>query len=61
VAGARPGHHERHRLVAIEMFLVTASGISVPGIGSAFWGLLVAGVVMLWLGWTPSARRRSVG
>jgi len=30
---------------------VTASGITVLGIGSAFWGLIVGGVVMLWLGW----------
>ncbi|MET4783103.1 benzoate/H(+) symporter BenE family transporter [Glaciihabitans sp. UYNi722] len=45
-----------HRLAAIVTFLVTASGIVVVGIGSAFWGLLIGAVVMLWLGWT---RRRS--
>jgi benzoate membrane transport protein len=40
-----------HRLVAIITFLVVASGIVVAGVGSAFWGLLAGGVVMLWLGW----------
>lgn len=45
----------RHRITAIATFLVSASGISFLGIGSAFWGLLVGGVFMLWLGWT---RRR---
>ncbi|MDJ0324465.1 benzoate/H(+) symporter BenE family transporter [Cryobacterium sp. PH31-AA6] len=40
----------RHRITAVATFLVTASGISVLGIGSAFWGLLVGGAVMLWLG-----------
>ncbi|KFF59064.1 benzoate transporter [Cryobacterium sp. MLB-32] len=41
----------RHRITAIATFLVTASGISVLGIGSAFWGLVVGGIIMLWLGW----------
>ena len=44
-----------HRITAIITFLVVASGIVVLGIGSAFWGLLAGGIVMLWLGW----RRRS--
>jgi benzoate membrane transport protein len=44
-----------HRLPAILTFLVTASGIVVVGVGSAFWGLLVGALAMLWLG----ARRRS--
>ncbi|WP_307044868.1 benzoate/H(+) symporter BenE family transporter [Agromyces ramosus] len=38
-----------HRITAIGTFLVTASGIAVAGIGSAFWGLVVGGVLMLWL------------
>jgi benzoate membrane transport protein len=46
-----------HRITAIITFLVVASGIVVLGIGSAFWGLLVGGIVMLWLGW----RRRATG
>jgi benzoate membrane transport protein len=37
------------RITAIGTFLVTASGIAVAGIGSAFWGLMVGGVLMLWL------------
>lgn len=41
----------RHRVAAIATFLVVASGVVVLGIGSAFWGLLVGGLVMLWLGW----------
>jgi benzoate membrane transport protein len=44
------------RVVAIVTFLVVVSGIVLVGIGSAFWGLIVGGVVMLWLGWH---RRRS--
>lgn len=39
----------RHRLVAIVTFLTVASGVVVGGIGSAFWGLLVGGIVMAWL------------
>jgi len=42
----------QHRIVAIVTFLVVASGVVIGGVGSAFWGLLVGGVVMLWLGWT---------
>ena len=44
-----------HRITAIVTFLVVASGVVVAGIGSAFWGLVVGGIVMLWMGW----RRRS--
>jgi benzoate membrane transport protein len=43
------------RLAAVLTFLVTASGIVVGGIGSAFWGLIAGGIVLFWLGW----RRRS--
>ena len=39
-----------HRIVAAATFLVVASGIQVIGIGAPFWGLVVGGVVMLWLG-----------
>ncbi|CAN5285686.1 benzoate/H(+) symporter BenE family transporter [soil metagenome] len=48
-----------HRIVAIATFLVVAVGV-VPsatpplGIGWAFWGLVVGGIVMLWL----NVRRR---
>jgi benzoate membrane transport protein len=44
-----------HRISAIVTFLVVASGIVVVGIGSAFWGLAVGGLVMAWLSW----RRRA--
>lgn len=45
-----------HRLAAVLTFLVTASGIVVGGIGSAFWGLLVGALVLLWLGWKRRPR-----
>ena len=38
------------RIPAIITFLVVASGIVVAGIGPAFWGLVVGGLVMAWLG-----------
>ena len=44
-----------HRLVAVLTFLVVAFNTPIFHIGSAFWGLVVGGIVMLWLGW----RRRS--
>jgi len=37
-----------HRLVAIVTFLVVASSVTIAGIGSAFWGLIVGALVMLW-------------
>ncbi|MGY5957000.1 benzoate/H(+) symporter BenE family transporter [Kosakonia sp.] len=37
-------NHANDRDAAVVTFLVTASGISVWGIGSAFWGLVVGGV-----------------
>lgn len=42
------------RMAAVATFLVTASGIAVAGIGSAFWGLLVGGIVLL-----ATTRRRA--
>ncbi|MGN6273593.1 MAG: benzoate/H(+) symporter BenE family transporter [Protaetiibacter sp.] len=45
------------RVVAVVTFLVVASQVSVAGIGSAFWGLVVGGVTMLWLTWHPRRRR----
>lgn len=48
-----------HRVTAIITFLVVASGIVVIGIGSAFWGLLVGGIVMAWLGWTRRPARNA--
>lgn len=40
-----------HRIAAIFTFVVVASQVKPFGIGSAFWGLLVGGIVMLWLSW----------
>lgn len=39
------------RMPAIITFLVTASGITILGIGSALWGLLAGALLMVWLGW----------
>lgn len=38
---------EPEREAALVTFLVTASGISLAGIGSAFWGMVVGGVTLL--------------
>lgn len=48
-----------HRIVALVTFLVAVSGVSIAGIGSAFWALLVGGIVMLWMGRWPRRRRRA--
>jgi benzoate membrane transport protein len=47
-----------NRVVAGITFLVVASGIVIVGIGSAFWGLIVGGIVMLWLSWHRRRRER---
>lgn len=47
------------RVVAVITFLVVASQLSILGIGSAFWGLLVGGVAMLWLAAPQSRPRRA--
>ncbi|MGV8969077.1 MAG: benzoate/H(+) symporter BenE family transporter [Microbacteriaceae bacterium] len=41
----------QHRVAAIITFLVVSSGVVILNIGSAFWGLLMGGIVMAWLGW----------
>jgi benzoate membrane transport protein len=46
-----------HRVVAVVTFLVVASGIQLLNIGSAFWGLVVGGIVMMVL--TIGRRPRS--
>ena len=40
--------HEGERDAAIITFLVTASGLTIVGIGSAFWGLAL-GMAVYWL------------
>jgi benzoate membrane transport protein len=47
-----------NRIVAILTFLVVASGVVILGIGSPLWGLLVGGVVLLWLRWQRHRRGR---
>jgi benzoate membrane transport protein len=44
---------ERHREAALITFLVTASGVSLLGIGSAFWGMLAGALAMLVLQASP--------
>lgn len=45
-----------HRVTAVVTFLVAASGVSIAGLGSAFWALIVGAAVMLWL---TAFRRRA--
>lgn len=45
LTGALDDPHSR--VAAVATFLVVASGIVVLGVGSAFWGLLVGGVILL--------------
>jgi benzoate membrane transport protein len=40
-------HDEKQREAAIVTFLVTASGLTLAGVGSAFWGLIAGGATML--------------
>ena len=47
-----------HRIPAIATFLVTASGVTIASIGSAFWGLLVGGIIMAW-SVVPLSRKRA--
>ncbi|QGN37964.1 benzoate/H(+) symporter BenE family transporter [Klebsiella oxytoca] len=37
-------NHENERDAAVVTFLVTASGVTLAGVGSAFWGLVLGGV-----------------
>jgi benzoate membrane transport protein len=39
--------NEQERESALVTFLVTASGVSLAGVGSAFWGLVAGGIAML--------------
>ncbi|MDH6237404.1 benzoate/H(+) symporter BenE family transporter [Cryobacterium sp. CG_9.6] len=49
----------QHRISAIVTLLVTVSGVSIGGIGSAFWGLVIGGAMMLWLGEGRTKARRT--
>jgi benzoate membrane transport protein len=46
-------HNEKHRDAAILTFLVTLSGITLMGIGSAFWGVVAGAVALLVQQWRP--------
>ena len=46
----------KHRVAAIVTFLVVASGVVFMNIGSAFWGLIIGGIVMAWLSWSRRPR-----
>ncbi len=47
---------EADREAALVTFLVTASGLSLAGIGSAFWGLVAGGICLVALRPRPAAR-----
>ncbi len=38
-----------HRIVAVLTFFVVVSGVTILGIGSAFWGLVMGALAFLWL------------
>jgi benzoate membrane transport protein len=46
-------HSERHRDAAILTFLVTLSGVTLLGIGSAFWGVIAGATALLVQQWRP--------
>ncbi len=46
-------HSEKHRDAAILTFLVTLSGVTLLGIGSAFWGVVAGAVALFVQQWRP--------
>ena len=44
---------ERHRDAAVITFLVTLSGLTMAGIGAAFWGVLAGSVTLAVKKWSP--------
>jgi benzoate membrane transport protein len=46
-------HNEKHRDAAILTFLVTLSGVTLAGIGSAFWGVIAGAVALVVQQWRP--------
>ena len=46
-------HSEKHRDAAILTFLVTLSGITLAGIGSAFWGVVAGTIALVVQHWRP--------
>jgi benzoate transporter len=47
------------RIPAVLTLLLTASGIAVLGVGSAFWGLVIGGIAFALLCWHPRAVQRA--
>ena len=48
---------ERHREAALITFLVTLSGLSIAGIGSAFWGVVAGALALVVQQWRPRPDR----
>ena len=48
---------ERHREAALITFLVTLSGLSLAGIGSAFWGVVAGALALVVQQWRPRPDR----
>ena len=48
---------ERHREAALVTFLVTLSGLSLAGIGSAFWGVVAGALALVVQQWRPRPDR----
>jgi benzoate membrane transport protein len=49
---------ETHRESALVTFLVTLSGVTLAGIGSAFWGVVAGGLALFVQQWRPRFLRR---
>ncbi len=49
---------EAHREAALITFLVTLSGVSLAGIGSAFWGVVAGALALFVQQWRPGATAR---
>ena len=47
---------DAHRVAALITFLVTLSGLSLAGIGSAFWGVVAGALALFVQQWRPRAR-----
>ena len=45
---------DRHREPALITFLVTLSGITLAGIGSAFWGVVAGAIALFVQQWRPA-------
>ena len=50
---------EQHREAALITFLVTLSGVTLAGIGSAFWGVVAGALALFVQQWRPGASPQS--